>query len=291
MNTTNEPKESPHQTCHCCVDCREGETTQFIYSIGLSPERPISFDDSTVFEPVNCLPNEDVVKSMTFDKQETLYDFGIAAAYLWLVDAQVVVKDEDAKELAIRTWNALTSLYYLSGLSDADICPCIQCTTSAAELNEEGRMHALPTANCGLPKKRIKLDAERCALLEKQVANGMSMINDKIFYRAAHALWSYKWISADTSQMAIIWSGIEALFGVQSELSFRLSYEASVFLDLGIDGFKQIKKLYTERSKAVHSRSPISSKAVSESAELLRSLIIKCSELKCLPSEEALLFR
>ncbi|MEI3376393.1 MAG: hypothetical protein V8R08_00885 [Coriobacteriales bacterium] len=228
---------------------------------------------------------------MTFEKQETLYDFGIAAAYLWLVDAQVVVKGENAKELMIKTWNALTPLYYLSGLTDANILPCIQCTTSAAELSEQGRMHALPMTNCGLPKECMKLSAERCTLLEEQIANGMSMINDKIFHRAAHALWSYKWIPADTSQMAIIWSGIEALFGVQSELSFRLSYEASIFLDLGIDGFKQIKKLYTERSKAVHSRSPISREAVSESAELLRSLIIKCSELECLPSEEALLFR
>lgn len=272
------------------TDCAENENKQYIYSVGLAPESPISLGKSMTFEAAECTPSEDIVAAMTYEKIGTLYDYGICSAFLWLTDSQIVIQEEDPKLLAIQTWNSLTPLFYLSALASADIRPFAQSSVSANALSPEGRLHAIPLSGYGLPSSVVKLPKEECVVLEKRVSEGMQMINDSLFHRGAQALWSYKWTSHPASQMAILWSGIESLLGVQSELSFRLSYEISLFLDLDQEGYKRIKKLYNERSKAVHAREQVPSERVAASANLLKDLLIRCGELGELPDENKLLF-
>ncbi|MEU9406273.1 hypothetical protein AB0E08_11280 [Streptomyces sp. NPDC048281] len=83
--------------------------------------------------------------------------------------------------------------------------------------------------------------------------------------------------------VARIWSGIESLFDVQNELSFRLSMYAAVLtsddLDQRIDVRAKFKRLYTLRSKAVHGAKLDSSKleeALTSSWSLLRDLLLAC---------------
>lgn len=283
-------KLTHNSNSHGAIDCMAGETEQYIYTIGIQPEAPIRLDEFAVFESTECQPNEDVVKSMTFDKGCSLYDFGIAASHLWLVDGQVKIEDSNPANLAEKTWNSLTPLFYLSGLVDADILAPLQSSVPANKLTPSGRLHAINSANLCLPSKVVSLTKEQCITCEEQLAAGLALMENDSFRQAAHALWSCKWIPAPASQMAIIWSGIESLFGIKSELTFRISYEAAVLLDIGLEGYKKIKKLYNERSRAVHSNSQIDNSIVQESAELLRSLVLKCSILGSLPKEEALLF-
>lgn len=55
---------------------------------------------------------------------------------------------------------------------------------------------------------------------------------------------------------ASLWSGIEALFGVQQELSFRIALYVAAFVEPRGQGrfelYRHVKKLYGARSKAVH---------------------------------------
>lgn len=272
------------------IDCDESEDTQYIYSVGLIPESPISLGTSIAFEAVECVPSEDIVAVMTYGKGGTLYDYGICSAFLWLTDSQIVVHEEDPRTLAIQTWNSLTPLFYLSALANADIRPFAQSSVPANALSPEGRLHAIPLSGYGVPSSVVKLSKEECAVLEKRVSEGMQMINDGLFHRAAQALWSYRWTAHPASQMAILWSGIESLLGVQTELSFRLSYEIALFLNLDQEEYKRIKKLYNERSRAVHSRSQVSSELLAASANLLKKLLVRCGELGELPNEDKLLF-
>jgi len=83
--------------------------------------------------------------------------------------------------------------------------------------------------------------------------------------------------------MARIWSGIESLFDVQNELSFRLSMYAAVLisddLEQRIDVQARFKRLYTLRSKAVHGAKMDASKleeALTSSWSLLRDLLMAC---------------
>lgn len=241
-------------------------------------------------EATECAPSEDVVAAMTYGKNGTFYDYGVCSAFLWLTDSQIVIQEDDPKALAIQTWNSLTPLFYLSAMANADIRPFAQSSVPASALSSEGRLHAIPMSGYGVPSATIKLSIEECDILEKCVAEGMQMIHDELFHKAAQALWSYKWVAHPASKMAILWGGIESLFGAQAELSFRLSYEIALFLNLGQDGYKKVKKLYNERSKAVHARGQVPFGLLVDSSDLLKRLLIRCAELGELPNEDKLLF-
>ncbi len=96
-------------------------------------------------------------------------------------------------------------------------------------------------------------------------------------------------------KLTILWSGIEGLFGVESEIVFRMSLYAARFLAIDdrakqTEIFAKVKELYKVRSKAVHGgRLKFDPEpSVRESAALLRSLILKCGETGALPNIESL---
>ena len=85
--------------------------------------------------------------------------------------------------------------------------------------------------------------------------------------------------------IARLWSGIEAIFGINSELVFRVSLiSARLLADNLADRrakFETVKKLYDLRSKAVHgsAMSPDKLKiAINESFRLLRDLLVLVAE-------------
>lgn len=91
------------------------------------------------------------------------------------------------------------------------------------------------------------------------------------------------WRFAKEPRLAVgrLWSGIEALFGVTSELVYRISILCASLLEergkLRKARFQAVKKLYSLRSKAVHSE-PLSQDqlvaAMNDSNRLLRELLL-----------------
>jgi len=119
------------------------------------------------------------------------------------------------------------------------------------------------------------------------------------FALSAAVNWQY----ASEPRMAIaeLWSGIEALFGINSELVYRISLQvASLLEERGPkrkDRFKQVKKLYGARSKAVHGEELSDdklNKAMIESFDILNKLLLvnieKGRPFKSDDFEEALLY-
>lgn len=85
--------------------------------------------------------------------------------------------------------------------------------------------------------------------------------------------------------LARIWSGIEALFGVTSELVFRISLLCAFLLEptggSRLEKFQAVKKLYGVRSKAVHGDEISEDKlyeGMTQSFELLRDLLLQAVE-------------
>ena len=113
---------------------------------------------------------------------------------------------------------------------------------------------------------------------------------------AVHAMATYTWHSMPRIQLAILWTGIEALFGVTSELSFRISLYIANFLADDVKEAKslayRVKKLYGIRSSAVHGNKlkDKDREMVKETAILLQRLIRKCIANKMLPNIDELLF-
>ena len=107
---------------------------------------------------------------------------------------------------------------------------------------------------------------------------------------------SYRWHSVPRVQLAVIWSGIESLFNVNTEVSFRISLYIANFLgetETQLQQiFKQERKMYSLRSSAVHGNKTKDNleSAVLESANLLNRILRRCAELNKLPDVDNLVF-
>lgn len=76
------------------------------------------------------------------------------------------------------------------------------------------------------------------------------------FRMAVDALTTHHLQHGERMVAAMLWAGIESLFGIQSELRYRLSILMATALEpIGVERlelYRRVKKLYDERSKAVH---------------------------------------
>jgi hypothetical protein len=82
------------------------------------------------------------------------------------------------------------------------------------------------------------------------------LMQDDRFATAVEALCSYLHAGNYRMMAAQLWAGVEALFDVQHEVSYRIAVLAALLLEKRgprcRDLFKQLRKLYNERSRAVH---------------------------------------
>lgn len=111
------------------------------------------------------------------------------------------------------------------------------------------------------------------------------------FNIALDALCSYLHTERDRMKIAQLWVGVEAIFEVQFEISYRLPILAALMLESRGEECKQlrnrIKKLYSQRSKAVHGQEFKNAKEhVHEVRQLLARLLTKIIEDGRLPDKK-----
>lgn len=104
---------------------------------------------------------------------------------------------------------------------------------------------------------------------------------DEAFRFALEAAIDWRFAKEPRSAVARLWGGIEALFGINSELVYRISlYSACLLAERGEarkQKFEEVKRLYGLRSKVVHGEKLAEEKisqAMSESYHLLRDLLL-----------------
>ena len=167
------------------------------------------------------------------------------------------------------------------------------------ELEESGVESAVYSPKRGLPPFEGQLldvhtsllgNEDAKTMLRKEDADWISDNYEKFsrlrgeseafnFALAAAVEWQYA--SSPRVAIAQLWSGIEALFGISSELVYRISLQvASLLEERGIarkEKFEKVKRLYDIRSKAVHGNELSFSglyKAVLESFDILSRLLL-----------------
>lgn len=119
----------------------------------------------------------------------------------------------------------------------------------------------------------------------------LGLAADPKFVLATEALTAQHHIHSKRLMSASLWSGIEALFEIQSELRFRISALVATVLETRgasrRELAKKVQKLYDVRSKAVHGSS-INDTAlidhVKEVRQLLSRLLCRFVELEKIPS-------
>jgi len=141
---------------------------------------------------------------------------------------------------------------------------------------------------------RLTLDDARWIRLHMETALGF--VSQPKFQNAMQALTSFHCIPYATTQLLVAWSGLEALFGVEQELSFRLCLYITNFLKSGEERYSEFEKLrrsYGDRSQIAHGLAT-KAKLVQEHAtytrDILRTCLAKCIETNTLPNPKRLIF-
>ena len=174
-------------------------------------------------------------------------------------------------------------------------CPAV-CSRSWDDL-ESGT--TAPSIACRFEPHVYSLDVGEPTLID---SNDLSWVKDNLgkvlalskqarFSTALDALCSYLHTERDRMKAAQLWVGIEAIFEVEFEISYRLPLLAALMLKPRGPGCKQlrdqVKKLYNERSKAIHGQEFKNAKEhVHEVRKLLARLLTKIIEDGNLPSKQ-----
>lgn len=266
-------------------------TETFIYLNGIKPTRAIALGNGLELRPATCNPNPDDIIA----KNQSEVDIGVTCIFLRSVTACFRVTAPSPKELAVRAWNSQWDAVLLSALHDCEIGCTFQSDVPPERFAAANDFHVtnyhFKGLNCGKP---TKITSAKHRWIDQHYGSARDLLDQHQFSDAVHCLSSYRWHTMPRAQLALLWSGIEGLFGVDYELSFRLSLYTAKFLAPRSRSrqkalFNSIKKLYSVRSKAVHGgklKEPMP--AVDESIKLLRKLVLKCAENQSLPDTSAL---
>jgi len=263
----------------------------YLYINGLGVNQEVSLGDNIELLPAT--PSFDV-KNIA-DLVEDPLDYGVAIIFLPLIKSQLHITSTDSKSLSITSWNTLWDLVLLSALFNCDAISNIQCDKPIEEISNKCNFFITNHHLRGLSLPIYDLNEKDILWIEANFTTARELLNQPKFRNAVHCLATYHWHSLPNAQLALLWSGIEGLFNIHSELVFRLSLYISRFLEKDDhehrkEIFNNVKNLYKHRSKAVHGSGKIKDpeKAITSSVQLLRNIIFTCIDNKDLPDQDKL---
>ncbi|MBC8096133.1 MAG: hypothetical protein H7Y43_10000 [Akkermansiaceae bacterium] len=266
-------------------------TETYLYLNGITPLERVDLSDGVVLLPASCKPNPDDIIA----KSRSEIDIGVACVFLRSVSACLRITADSPKELAFKTWNSQWDAILLSALLDCEISFNFQADVPPENFVEAKDFHVTNYAFKGLNRGKLKkVTPAKQRWITDHYKSAKVLMDEDRYSDAVHCLWSYRWHSIPRAQLALLWSGIEGLFGVNNELSFRLSLYAARFLSPRSRTrqkaiFSSTKKLYSVRSKAVHGgKLEDTSQSVERSVDLLRELVMKCAMRESLPKTDEL---
>ncbi len=223
-------------------------------------------------------------------------DIPVLTAFIPRTTAQLEISAKTPKELAIIAWNTSWYVILLSALLHTEIGFNLQSDTPADKIGRESTLRATNHHMRGLTKSPPHLlTDDEAQWLTANFGNARKLLDNEQFKTATHSLATYRWHTMPRVQMAILWVGIEGMFGASSEIRFRISLYIARFLypdsaDERQKVFDAVKKLYNTRSAAVHGskmKGDINT-AVEESATILCSLLKQCTISNSMPDENKL---
>lgn len=165
----------------------------------------------------------------------------------------------------------------------------------------------IPAVEAGACKIQLLEDVPAARRLDIQVAvsvealdwvnaglkSWINLLEQPAFRLAVDAMTTHHHHANLRMSAAALWSGFEALFGINSELRFRLALLAAAYLEergpARVSLYRRIKKLYDYRSKAVHGGATTEKMLVEHIIEvrcLLSRLLCRMTEQCCQPSTD-----
>lgn len=218
-------------------------------------------------------------------------DIAVVAAFIPRTTAQFRITAATPKELATVAWNASWDALLLGALLCAEIGFNLQSDAPANKIATDSHLHATNLYMHGITNDSPHiLSAEDAEWLTAHFANARRLLDDDRFQTAVHCLATYRWHSMPRIRLAILWAGIEGIFGASSEIRFRISLYIARYIhpddgDARRGLFDSVQKLYNARSAAVHGSNIKGdpSLAVTDSAKVLCKLLRRCATVGSIP--------
>lgn len=167
-----------------------------------------------------------------------------------------------------------------------DVFPATQPNSCIVQLLED-----VPAARRISPVKELSL--ESLDWVQQYLENWISLLEFPAFRLAVDSLTTHNQHANLRMTAAALWAGFEALFGINSELRFRLALMAAAYLEergqKRLEAYRRIKKLYDYRSKAVHGGATTDQLLIEHIVavrEILSSLVCRITELGGMPTIE-----
>lgn len=265
----------------------------YLYLHGLSLPRAVSLSNTVILHPVSVPPSADIALALSEDVDET----AILLLFLPRTASELEIIGDGEESVVRGAWNALWDAMLLSAIFGVQVETNIQGECSANNVTKGSRLRVSNYYAHGLRSKVRNLVEEECIWLEENFHIAQNLLHNDTFMNSVHCLASYHWHPHPRSRLALLWAGIEGLFSVTSELSFRLSLYIAKFLEPSDRAaakklFNEVKRLYGHRSTAVHGGDlKAKDKAIVEqSALLLQRLIRQCIASGGLPDSDGLAF-
>lgn len=267
----------------------------YLYINGLKVISDVKIDSRITLLPASLPPNP----SSYYEAAKSEFDLGMIMLYRHTIFSQLEIVESKPEDLAYYAANALWDLSIISALFDCEAECTFQCNHSANVLNKDSDLLVTNYNLYGLKAPVYEMTDVDTNFLVSNIETARNLLTHDCFRNAVHCLWSYRWHLMPSVQLAILWSGIESLFCVDSEMTFRISLYIAKYLEPSNSNaaqelFREVKNLYGARSRAVHG-SKIKNDAngatsVKKSAEILRKLIKKCVIANGIPNTVAILF-
>lgn len=264
----------------------------YLYVNGISSSVTVRLHENVELIPVAA----DFHYSKVSELLKNDVDFAIAALSGRNLAAQMRIVAPDSKSLAISAWNAQWDALLLGAIFNCIVMCNIQSDQPIENLEQATYVNVTNYEFRALLSDTYDLSQADVDWVNDHYSKAYTLLDNDAYRTACHAMATYKWHSMPRVQLAILWSGIEALFNASTEISFRISLYIANFLANDTAEakiiFEKIKKLYSSRSAAVHGgklKGDIN-EIVYDSATLLNRIIRCCAE-RGLPKTDDLVFR
>lgn len=141
-----------------------------------------------------------------------------------------------------------------------------------------------------------RLTLEDAQWISLHMDAALALVDKPKFQNAMQALTSFHCIPFASVCLLVAWSGLEALFGVEQEISFRLSLYIANYLKFGDARrleFERLRRSYDDRSRVAHGAAT-KARLVQDNAlytrDVLRECLQRCIETGAFPDAKNLIF-
>jgi hypothetical protein len=183
-------------------------TETYMYINGITTSIEIALHDNVILIPVLAPFHYEKVS----DLLKNDVDFAVAAVSGRTIASQLRIFAANEEELACTAWNALWDCILLGALFHCDVMGNIQCDKPVERLKEATFVNVTNYAFRSMLSAPYELSENDQKWIRSYYSKAYMLLDKDPFMTAVHAMASYKWHSMPRVQLAIIWSGIEALF-------------------------------------------------------------------------------